>query len=497
MIKFLEHRLGIFSAFRDAMSEKRPPQGIGFLRTIGFAALTVMVLQFLSGIALALHYIPTTELAYDSIRALENEDDIIYGTFIRALHHFGASAFVIFVALHMARVFFTGAYKAPREFTWLTGVGLFLIVLGFGFTGYLLPWDQKAYFATKVGTEIAADTPIIGEEVRMILRGGEDVGQPTLTRFYIIHVVLLPLALLGLLGLHFYLIQRHGVAAPKLPVGDEGKKGLPYFPHHTFKEALVGVVVAGGLFALSWFYPAPLEALAEPSDTSYKPRPDWYFYGLFELLNIFKGDLKVVGTFWIPTGFVVALILLPFIDRGKHRDWKKRRLMTPIGLIVCATIVTLTVMGFIEKPEAKQTGPDGQPIEAPAPVPPKIGDREVIDGLTLQIPLGYTNLERRGYLLVRRHKCMDCHNHVVGEDDPDKTKLLRVYGHVNKEFDSVSRLPDLDIESINDVIDVLEDSPEEMPSFVNVPAQDKIAIGAFILRFQTDFLEAQKAKKGK
>ena len=296
------------------MVEKVPPGGIGYLRTLGFAAATVMVLQLLSGIGLSFHYVPTTELAYDSIRALEQ--DVPYGRFTRSLHYFGASAFVILVFLHLCRVFFTGAYKAPREFTWLTGVGLFLLVLAFGFTGYLLPWDQKAYFATKVGTEIAGKAPFIGDVVRVALNGGEDVASPTLTRFYVIHVVLLPLALLGLFGLHMVLIQRHGVAPPGRPVGDPGEPGKPYFPHHTLKEALVGAVVAVVLFWLAAVYTAPLEAIAEPSETGYNPRPDWYFLGLFQLLKIFTGPLESLGTFWLPTLFMVGLLALPFLDRG-------------------------------------------------------------------------------------------------------------------------------------------------------------------------------------
>ena len=138
---FLESRLGLRTLWQNSMTGKRPPEGIGFLRCIGFAALTVAFLQIVSGIALALHYVPSASLAYDSILAIEQ--DVPYGREVRSLHHFGASAFVIFAVLHMLRVYFTGAYKAPRELTWVTGVMLLLVVMAFGFTGYLLPWDQE------------------------------------------------------------------------------------------------------------------------------------------------------------------------------------------------------------------------------------------------------------------------------------------------------------------------------------------------------------------
>jgi len=472
MFNYLEDRLGIGAAFRACMSDKRPPAGIGYLRTLGFAAMTVLILQFLSGIALALHYVPTTELAYDSIRAVEN--DIAWGSFSRSLHHFGASAFVIFTALHMMRVFFTGAYKSPREFTWVTGVVLFMLVLGFGFTGYLLPWDQKAYFATKVGTEIAADTPVVGEMLREILRGGADVGQPTLTRFHVIHVVLLPLGLLGVLGLHLYLIQRHGVAAPGLEVGDEGHKGLPFFPHHTVKEALVGVLVAGVLFWLSATFRAPLEALAEPSDTSYQPRPDWYFLGLFELLKIFTTS-RELGTFWVPAIFMTVLALLPFVDRGRHRHFRRRLVVVPLGAVACLTIAGLTLAGMLDVADpstAESAGAESDEAETDA--------RKAYDGPTLPFPLGYTNLERRGYLLVRRLKCIDCHACVVDGV---------TYGL--EQYDA-PHLDDFASESIEEVAGQLEEpGSEDMPAFTNVSPADRLAVGAYVMRLNAD---AKKAR---
>ena len=446
LTQFLENRLGLTSFWRNSMSEKRPPKGIGILRTFGFAALTVLLLQFLTGIALSLHYVPSADLAYDSIRALEQ--DIPLGRFARSLHHFGASAFVILVVLHMLRVFFTGAYKAPRELTWMTGVGLFVLVLAFGFTGYLLPWDQKAYFATKVGTEIAGKAPWVGPMLQESLNGGDSVGPPTLTRFYIIHVVILPIALLGLVGLHLFLIQRHGVAAPKRPVGDEGEPGPPYFPGHVFKEALVGIVVAGILVALAAQYNAPLEFVAEPSDTGYDPKPDWYFYGLFELLKLFKGPLEPVGAFWLPNFFLVVLVLLPFLDRSPHRDWRRRPITISLGILALLTISGLTISGWLDKPENEPT---------------------------LQYPLGLTSAERSGYLLVRRLRCLDCHaieqdGITIGgsKDHPDAPYL-----------DELDEDPDELAEFLENPADRNEDT--EMPDYAHIPYEERRAIGLYLL----------------
>ncbi len=439
LLAWLDDRSGLVSAFKASMSDKHPPVGTGWLRTLGFAALTILVLQVLSGIALAFHYVPSTSLAYDSIRALEQE--VAGGRFVRALHYFGASAFVIAVVVHLLRVFFTGAYKRPRELTWLTGVGLLFVVLAFGFTGYLLPWDQKAYFATKVGTQIAGKAPVVGEYVQTFLQGGEAVGAPTLTRFYVIHVVLLPLALFGLLGAHLALIQRHGVAPAGRRVDDPGTPGPAYFPYHTAREALVGAAVAILLLWCANTWSAPLEAVAEPSDTGYDPRPDWYFAGLFQLLKVFKGPLEPLGTFWLPNALLGLLCLLPFLDRNPERAWRKRPLVVGAGMLIGLGALVLTVIGILDKPKNEAQ---------------------------LTYPLGLTELEKDGYRLVRRLKCTECHKHgAIGETQHDAPDL----GDIDQTPEAVA--------------DILQDpegvlGSEDMPDFAHVDAQGRHAIGVYL-----------------
>jgi ubiquinol-cytochrome c reductase cytochrome b subunit len=451
LLDFLEDRLGLISTWRSSMTEKRPPAGIGFLRTLGFCALTVAMLQVFSGIALAMHYVPSTDLAYDSILALEQE--VPWGRFARALHHFGASAFVILAALHLARVFFTGAYKRPRELTWVTGALLLLVVLAFGFTGYLLPWDQKAYFATKVGTEIAGKAPLVGAHVKEMLDGGDAVGAPTLTRFYVVHVVLLPLALFGLLAVHLLLIQRHGVAAPGRRVGDEGVPGAPYFPHHVFKEGLAGFLTACVLFALAARYSAPLEALAEPGDTGYDPRPDWYFLALFQLLKVFKGPLEPLGTFWLPTIFLAGLLLLPFLDRAPERHWRRRPFMVALGSCVILAAGALTAAGWYDAPH-----------NAP----------------TLPHELGLSHTEREGYLLVRRLECIDCHAY----RQPDGSKIGGSEEHPDAPYlDELDHPPDELAAILEDPKGALSEETE-MPDFAHVPYEQRRAIGVYLQTLQ-------------
>ena len=179
--------------------------------TLGSATLFLAVTQVVTGILLTIYYAPTPDHAYDSVQYITTQ--VPAGWFIRGLHHWGASAMVVLTVLHMLRVLLHGAYKYPRELTWFTGVGLLLIVVGFGFTGYLLPWDQKAYRATTVGTRIAATTPVIGHSIMRIIRGGEELSAVTLARFFGVHVWFLPAALIAILVAHLYLVIRIGISA--------------------------------------------------------------------------------------------------------------------------------------------------------------------------------------------------------------------------------------------------------------------------------------------
>ena len=184
---------------------------VNWLYTLGSASLFVAITQIITGILLTIYYVPTPDHAYDSVQYITTQ--LPAGWFIRGLHHWGASAMVVLVILHMLRVIFYGAYKFPREVTWLTGVFLLLVVIGFGFTGYLLPWDQKAYWATTVGTRIVATPPLIGQWILLVMRGGEELSAVTLARFFGVHVWVLPAALLTLIAIHLYLVIRIGISA--------------------------------------------------------------------------------------------------------------------------------------------------------------------------------------------------------------------------------------------------------------------------------------------
>ncbi len=215
MLEWLDERAGLRTIWKTVFARTVPRTN--WFYTLGSATLILGMLQGITGMLLTIYYVPTPDHAYDSIQYIMNE--VAFGWLIRGLHHWGATLLIITVFLHMLRTFYMGAYKYPRELTWLTGALLLLIALVFGFSGYLLPWNQKAYWASSVGTSIVGAVPGIGPLLLRIVRGGEEIGAVTLARFYSLHIWWMPLAALLLIGVHLYLVIRIGITAP--PERDE------------------------------------------------------------------------------------------------------------------------------------------------------------------------------------------------------------------------------------------------------------------------------------
>lgn len=209
VVTWLDERLGLSSIY-DLVFDRKVPK-VNWWFTLGSASLFLFVVQGITGMFLAVYYVPDPQKAYASIQFIM--DGVAFGWLIRGIHHWGATLMVIFVFVHMLRTFFMGAYKFPREITWVTGVILLLATLGMGFTGYLLPWNQRAYWATTVGTEIAATVPVIGEFILRVLRGGTDLSAVTLARFFAVHIWFLPVIILALIGVHMYLVIRLGISS--------------------------------------------------------------------------------------------------------------------------------------------------------------------------------------------------------------------------------------------------------------------------------------------
>ncbi|HYM90822.1 MAG TPA: cytochrome b N-terminal domain-containing protein, partial [bacterium] len=251
---WLRERLGgpLFGGFLN----RTVPEETGLPHTLGSATLFLLVVQFVTGIVLAMNYAPSPEQAYDSITYIMGQ--VMFGPVLRGLHHWGSSALVILVGLHMLRVFVWGSYKVPRELTWMVGVALFLLVMAFAFTGYLLPWTQRSYWATVVGTKMVGTVPAIGGWLLQVVRGQADVGPVTLVRFYAIHVLLFPALLVPLVILHLYLVYRHGIApAP----GNEAtvRKTKRFHPDQLAEDLVVSLVILLALFALTAIWGIPTE----------------------------------------------------------------------------------------------------------------------------------------------------------------------------------------------------------------------------------------------
>ena len=209
VLTWLDERLGLFSIY-DLIFDRKVPK-VNWWFTLGSASLFLFVMQGITGVFLAVYYVPDPEKAYKSIQFIM--DGVTFGWLIRGIHHWGATLMVIFVFVHMLRTFFMGAYKFPREITWLTGVILLFATLGMGFTGYLLPWNQRAYWATTVGTAIAGTVPVVGDFLLRVLRGGTDLSAVTLARFFAVHIWFLPAIIIALIGVHFYLVIRLGISS--------------------------------------------------------------------------------------------------------------------------------------------------------------------------------------------------------------------------------------------------------------------------------------------
>jgi ubiquinol-cytochrome c reductase cytochrome b subunit len=346
LLAWLDSRTGIRAAARHLLDEPLP-RGTGWAFTTGSVLLLLLAVQFVTGVALAMYYVPTPLIAYDSVRYIS--DALTLGWLLRGLHFWGASFLVIAATIHLLRVFLYGSYKAPREVTWLTGVVLLLLILAFSLSGYLLPWDQKAYWATTVTINIAAGTPLVGEQVASVLRGGTHLGALTLGRWYAAHVLLLPAALVVFIVAHIALMRRHGISGPLTP--REGAP-TPFFPWHVIKDTLAMAAVFALLLTFAVKFPAHLDEIANPADASYIPRPDWYFLSLFELLKYFPGPWEPVATMVIPGLVVGFLIALPFLDRGsERRPFSRSRLAFVVVMAALgAAVVTLTAIGLAGTP---------------------------------------------------------------------------------------------------------------------------------------------------
>src|SRR3990170_4313955 len=306
------------------------PGGASWIYVYGSVTLFLFVLQVISGMFLAIYYNASPDHAYDSILYIEQE--VPFGSFIRGLHHWGASLMMVVIGLHMLQVFLYGAYKRPREVMWIVGVFLFLLTLGFGFSGYLLPWDQRAYWATQVGINIVGTLPLVGDLLVRIIRGGQQLGALTLSRFYALHTLFLPWAVVLLIAVHLFILRRVGPAGPWDPQKAQRIRES-FYPKQVFMDAVAILLTFAVLFILAAWSRVPLADRANPSDVSFMPLPEWYFLFYYQLLKYFHGPWEIIGTIVLPLAFYVLLFLLPFLDRTPGRNPVSRKTVILSGAV--------------------------------------------------------------------------------------------------------------------------------------------------------------------
>ena len=307
---------------------------------LGGTILYLFVVQVATGIALSFYYVPSPQEAYASVAAITQE--VRFGWYIRSLHKWSGNFMIVAVMLHMLRVFFTGAYRQPRQLNWCVGCLLLATTLIFGFTGYSLVYEQLSFWGATVATNLAEGVPLIGSWLAYFLRGGPEVGENTLTRFFILHIGVLPTVTLALLAIHILLVRLHGVTELKFEgeVVPEEKKFFKFWPDHATTELLIGVVLMYLLTIMALIFPAGLGEPANPHETPLHIKPEWYFYFSFRLLKLTSLQLSVVLTMAIGA----IAFFWPFIEEWCARRWRiPEKVPVILGTMAFLIFLVLTV----------------------------------------------------------------------------------------------------------------------------------------------------------
>lgn len=344
---WLDDRLGIGAIAQLARKKEIPIHRHSIWYYFGGMTLFLFGVQVGTGILLLLYYRPSAETAFESVQFIVTE--VQFGWLIRSVHSWSANLMIGTLFIHMFSVYFMRSYRRPREVTWLSGVLLLLLAVGFGFSGYLLPWNKLAFFATKVGTEIAGVVPLVGRPMLRFLRGGEDVTGATLTRFFGFHVAVLPAITTVIIGIHLALVQKHGMSVPPSLEGKDLKK-MKFIPGFFLRDLIGWVLAIGVLAALASIFPWELGEKADAfASAPTGIRPEWYFLFMFQTLKLIPAkvlffDGEVLGILGFAVGGLLLFIVPFFDDPAKPR---RRTLFTIIGVVVVLYIVVLTIVGYI------------------------------------------------------------------------------------------------------------------------------------------------------
>jgi cytochrome b6 len=347
---FFAQRLPLEQIQHLAEKKKVPLHKHSLWYYMGGIAGMLLGIQIVTGILLMVYYVPEINSAHASILKINSQ--VNFGWFVRSLHSWAANLLIAVVFVHLFSTFFMKAYRQPRELTWWTGLVLIVLCLAFGFTGYLLPWDDVSFFATKIGVDVSSKMPFVGAALAHMLRGGDAVSQGTISRFFLMHVALLPLLLFGLLGVHLMFVQVHGISEPetfqKLP--EEQKTYEKFFPQFFLKDILVWILALNGLFALTTLCPWGLGPEADPFGAApIGIKPEWYFLAPFQFLKLMPPSIgpiegELIGIFLMAL-VGLAFVVVPLYDTGASKS--RAGIATIFGVVVLVAMIVLTVWGAL------------------------------------------------------------------------------------------------------------------------------------------------------
>lgn len=350
LYNWINERLAIERIKQLALTKKVPVFYGTIWYYLGGVSLFLFAIQVSTGILLLLYYQPGAATAFESVKFIVTK--VEFGWLIRELHSWSGNLFIFFVFLHMFTVFFAKAYRKPRELTWFTGMLLLVMGLGFGFSGYLLPWNKLAFFATKVGSDLASEIPLMGEFLVRLVRGGDEVTGATVTRFYGFHVGVLPLLFTILLVIHLAMVQSQGMSVPpeQETIPTEERKTMPFFPNFVLRDVLIWLIVLNIIALLAVFFPWELGSKADPLAPAPEGiRPEWYFLFMFQTFKKFpayvlfmKGELVAILLFTIGG---LVWFFAPFLDRKANRG-QRSKFWTWLGILTIAYMVVMTAWGY-------------------------------------------------------------------------------------------------------------------------------------------------------
>jgi ubiquinol-cytochrome c reductase cytochrome b subunit len=416
MLNWIEKRTGFVSMAKDFLTED-VPGGARYWYVFGSATLFAMIVQIVTGIFLTFFYAPSAATAWESTRAMYLNP---YTHFLLAVHYWGASAMIALVFLHLLQVLVWGAYKSPRELQWVVGVLLLLVTLVLGLTGYLLPWDMDAYFASQVSLNIAGLAPVAGPVIQHIAQGGGSMGTATINRFFGLHVWLMPAALVALVGAHLAIFRHNGAAGPVVEDPRTLKPGR-FWPDQFFMDGAFSFIVFVIICFLSLAFPPYLDAKADPTKF-FVPYPAWYFLSLFGLLAVVPPEIhlgplaigtELIATIIVPTLFLLVVLLLPWLDRSRSRSFAARSgILWTTAILVCG-IVGLSIYGQVTTMAKQSAAPPSPPesvvlSEAAAATLPNAGAPGTVSAASAGVSVASSGTDANG-AKVFSNNCASCH----------------------------------------------------------------------------------------